>query len=93
MPEKPAFKVAEKRCDQCLFSGAKVVCDDRRDEILDKCEREDRHFVCHKFSIDDPDSTTCCRGFYDREPHATTAMRLGAMLDIVEFVPVPEVES
>lgn len=84
------FQVATKRCDQCLLSSAKIVSDERRAEILRACATEDRHFVCHKFTIADSDSQVCCRGFYDSNPAATNLMRIAGCLDAVEFVDLPE---
>lgn len=85
------FRVAAKRCDQCLFSAAKIVDDERRDAILSDCAREDRHFVCHKFSIaEGMGSQVCCRGFYDRDPGATNLMRIAGRLGVVEMTPLPE---
>ena len=83
------FQVAKKRCDQCLFSKAKIVGDDRRDDLLQTCAAEDKHFVCHKFTIAEGDSQVCCRGFYDQEPTATNLMRIAGRLDAVEFVDLP----
>lgn len=85
------FRVCKKRCDQCLFSSAKVVTDDRRAEILRICAERDTHFVCHKFTIaEGPDSQVCCRGFYDANPGATNLMRIAERLGAVEFVDLPE---
>lgn len=84
------FQVAKKRCDQCLLSSAKIVSDERRADLLQTCATEDRHFVCHKFSIaEGPDSQVCCRGFYDQDPAATNLMRIAGRLSAVEFVDLP----
>lgn len=89
-PQKPSFKVSAKRCDECLFSSAKIVSDSRRDDVLATCEATDTHFVCHKFTIEGGENAdTCCRGFYDRSPGATPAMRLAHYLDIVKFIDLP----
>lgn len=85
------FRVCAKRCDQCLFSSAKVVDDKRKLDILRKCAVEDRHFICHKFTIaEGPDSQVCCRGFYDVNPAATNLMRIAGRLGAVEFVDLPQ---
>jgi hypothetical protein len=84
------FRVAAKRCEQCLFSSAKVVGDDRREEILRDCAANDSHFVCHKFTIaEGRDSQVCCRAFYDADPGASNLMRIAGRLDAVEFVEQP----
>lgn len=84
------FRVCKKRCDQCLFSSAKVVDDRRKLDILRTCATEDRHFICHKFTIaEGPESQVCCRGFYDANPAATNLMRIAGRLGAVEFVDLP----
>jgi hypothetical protein len=84
------FRVCKKRCDQCLFSSAKVVDDKRKREILASCARDDSHFICHKFTIaEGPDSQVCYHGFFDANPGATNLMRIAGRLGAVEFVDVP----
>jgi hypothetical protein len=84
------FRVCKKRCDQCLFSSAKVVGDDRKLDILRDCVKEDAHFICHKFTLaEGPGSQVCCRGFYDANPAATNLMRIAGRLGAVEFVELP----
>lgn len=86
-----AFRVAKKRCDQCLFSSAKIVDEDRKADILETCAREDKHFICHKFTIaEGSDSQVCCRGFYGQDPAATNLMRIAGRLGAVEFVELPD---
>lgn len=86
-----SFRVCAKRCDQCLFSSAKVVSEDRKIDILRTCATEDKHFICHKFTIaEGPGSQVCCRGFYDADPAATNLMRIAGRLGAVEFVDLPE---
>jgi len=74
------FKVCAKRCNQCLFTDNKIVSDERKEEVLDECVRNDSHFICHKH--DD----VCCRGFYDEDPGATNLMRIMGRLNGIEFV-------
>jgi hypothetical protein len=86
MHDRTHFYVMAEKCDECLFTPNRIVPKDRVQEVLDRCEQS--HFICHKASIaGGPLANTCCRGYYDREPHQTPAMRLAAMLDIVTFVP------
>ena len=73
--------VMAKRCDQCLFSSAKVVSDARRDSILADCNRTGRAFECHKATI--VRQHAVCRGFYDER--ASLVVRLAIMLGRVEF--------
>lgn len=55
-------KVCSKSCDQCLFTKNKIVPDERKKEILDECEREQTHFICHKGSI--IGENIVCNGFF-----------------------------
>ncbi len=88
------FRVCKKRCDQCLFSSAKVVDDKRKLDILRTCAEKDAHFICHKFTIaEGPDSQVCCRGFYDANPAATNLMRIAGRLDALEFVDLPAADQ
>ncbi|KIL42101.1 hypothetical protein SD70_02655 [Gordoniibacillus kamchatkensis] len=57
------FQVAEKRCNECLFSANKIVSDERKAEVLADCALNDAHFICHKATLKGKD--VCCRGFYD----------------------------
>ncbi len=75
------FMVCEKRCDQCLFSSAKVVSDRRRLAVLRECEKKRTYFICHKATI--AGRTVVCRGFFETQRNQTcqVAERLG----LVEF--------
>lgn len=55
-------KVCSKSYDQCLFTKNKIVTDERKQEILDGCEREQTHFICHKGSI--AGENVVCNGFF-----------------------------
>lgn len=81
------FQVAEKRCNECLFTPARIVSEERKAEIVAACERNDSYFVCHKGSLAGNDRL-CCRGFYDA--HQTLVIALAKKLDVVRFVPIPE---
>lgn len=68
------LKRCSKRCDQCLFSDAKIVSDARRDQVIAECLERNNHFVCHKF--DD----VACRGFLDTYPFVSVAERMAHTL-------------
>jgi hypothetical protein len=78
------LKVCHERCDQCLFSPGRIVSAERMAEILDTCERNDTHFICHKETLAGREGM--CRGFYDKERYATPLMRMAAMLGVVVFI-------
>jgi hypothetical protein len=73
--------VCEKRCDQCLFSKAKIVNDDRQADLLTSCRRSGKYFICHKSATNAP---VICRGFFDEVPNQ--AIRVARLLHIVRFV-------
>lgn len=73
------FKVADKRCNQCLFSAAKVVSDDRRASLLAECASTGTYFICHKAS--QRGDAVVCRGFFDED--SNIACRAAAALDLV----------
>lgn len=79
------FLVASRACDQCLFGPRKIVDDERKAEVLAGCEREDRHFVCHKSTIRDPDEDMCCRGFYEAHPTTGKLRRFAEFIGVVRF--------
>lgn len=72
-----------KRCNECLFSSNKIVDDERKAEVLEECRKSDRHFICHKASINNQD--VCCRGFFDTQK-AGQSMRIARGLGLVEEV-------
>lgn len=79
------FLLAAKRCDQCLFSAAKLVDDARRDEILNDCLENDVAFICHKATMRDG-ANVCCRGFHDRYRDQSLVIRLAHDLGVVAEV-------
>lgn len=56
-------KIMTRRCDQCLYSPAKIVSDRRRSQILRECAEKDVSFYCHKGTIAGQEID--CRGHYD----------------------------
>jgi len=85
-PDPSVMPVARKRCSECLFSSAKIVSDDRRDEVLASTAKSGLAFQCHVASI--AGVYIVCRGFYDAE--ASLAVRLARLLDRAVFVDLPE---
>lgn len=73
--------VTNKRCNQCLFSNAKVVDEQRKAEILEGCKRSGKYFICHKSPSETP--IVCC-GFYEEVPNRSC--QVAKILGIVQFV-------
>lgn len=76
--------VCAKQCDQCLFSKAKIVDDDRKAEILANIETKDTHFSCHKHNIEDRD--VVCRGDFNRDPRRTMVLRMAHHYGLLRFI-------
>ena len=87
-PDPGHFLVCEKLCPECLFTPARVVSEERQQEIIEQCKDEGSYFICHKGSLTG-NNQLCCRGFYDNVD--TTVIRLAKRLGLVKFVPVPRV--
>lgn len=77
------LRVMSKRCDQCLYTEARVVSVERAEEIMRDCERRERYFLCHKGK-----EPTVCRGFFDSG--VDTLCRVASALDAVLLVEPPK---
>jgi len=84
-PDPSVMPVMAKRCRECLFSSAKIVGDDRREEVLQQCKESGRAFQCHKASI--AGEYVVCRGFYDAD--ASLVVVLAKLFGAVKFVELP----
>ena len=80
------FHVANKRCNECLFSDAKIVDNKRRDSILKECRRKDTYFLCHKGTM--AGKSIVCRGFFETRSNA--ACRMAEVIGVVKFVEPPK---
>jgi hypothetical protein len=74
--------VLDKRCNQCLFSSARIVPEARARNLIEKCVRDGTYFVCHKASNHNLEAV--CRGFYD--VHDTRILQIAKRLNVVRFV-------
>jgi len=80
LEQKTSFLVLKKPCDECLFSEAKIVDDDRRDEIIADCLKNDLFFICIKTE------NVCCNGFYRAHKLDIWPIRLAIAFDGVKFI-------
>lgn len=78
------LKVCHKRCDQCLFSSARIVSEERKHDIIKESLRTGRYFICHKASK--RKEAAVCRGFFDEADNE--ACRMAARLKLVVYVDV-----
>lgn len=83
------IKVAEERCSSCLY---RLKYDRRtRERILAEVAEKDTYVACHNSLKEYPG--TVCRGFYDANDEACTALQLAKRLQsivgqvYVHFVP------
>lgn len=77
------MNLCKKRCDQCLFSSARIVGAKRKSQIIAECLRYDRHFICHKAQ---PGEDRVCRGFYDNYPGVGQLVRIMGRLGALKEV-------
>lgn len=76
------LRVCRKRCDQCLFSSARIVDEERAEQVVADCLETGTHFICHKATVRDG-GNVCCRGFYDRHGDDSLVIRLAREFDVV----------
>lgn len=71
------FRVAAKRCHECLFSDGRVVSSRRARSIVRECQANGRYFLCHLAT--DRGEAVVCRGFFDKVPNLScgAALQLG----------------
>ena len=81
--DRSKLSVLQKRCDQCLFSDAKIVDDKRREQVLADCKESGRYFTCHKASMKGRNDV-CCRGFFDTQD--SLLLRLAKVLKLFRWV-------
>jgi hypothetical protein len=74
-PKKGLLKRTSRRCDQCLYSDARIVSLERKADIEATCLAENTHFVCHKFTSAG-DRDVACRGFLEAHPFTSFNERL-----------------
>lgn len=79
------MEVFDKPCDQCLLSPNSIVNDKRRKEIIKSCIQEQKHFICHKATLDG-DKDICCKTFYDTLGHHSQLIRIAQRLNVIKFV-------
>lgn len=62
----PAFLLCAKKCNQCLFSAAKIVSNSAKADIIKTTIKDQSHFVCHKGTIAGGRlAKLCCRGYFN----------------------------
>ena len=85
-PDPTVFPVCERRCNECLFSTAKIVDDDRKQEVLAEARRNGQPFICHKGTL--AGEYLVCRGWFDQADELV--VQLARTLGRVVFRPIPQ---
>ena len=73
------LKVCSHKCDECLFSKDKIVSNERKEEILEGCQREEKYFVCHKSTIKGEE--VVCAGFAASKYNTSSALQVAQRLE------------
>lgn len=84
-PTPDVMPVARKRCDECLYSSARIVDVHRRDEVIASCRESGYAFQCHKATL--AGAYVVCRGHFDADD--STAVVLAKLVERVVFVDLP----
>ena len=85
------LKVYKECCNNCLLSADAIVSPERRKDILNKCKKDQTHFICHKASIEGKEIV--CKSFYDKLGHYSQMIQISERLGMVEQVEQPESEK
>ena len=72
--KKGIMRRCSKRCDQCLYSDARIVTLNRKADIEATCHRDGVHFICHKFK------DVACRGWLEAHPGESQAEQVARRL-------------
>jgi hypothetical protein len=86
------FKVFKKPCKNCLFSDAKLVSNERAEELKQQCVEENTFFECHAATLNDNSDSVCCHNFYKQLGKETAIIRIAEALKVVEFVELPDID-
>jgi hypothetical protein len=68
------FRVKRRVCENCLFSKNRLVSEERKADILARCEQENTFFICHEAS--ERGETVCCRVYWDQYKNEVANLRL-----------------
>jgi hypothetical protein len=80
------LKIQRKQCNQCLFSGRRIVSPARKREVVEECLKYETFFTCHKGSI--AGVNACCKGYWDRYHESFQLGQLAARLGWIEWVDI-----
>lgn len=81
-----SFKVQRKKCDQCLFTDARIVSESRMKDVVQDCLDKDTFFVCHKTQVHALKESVCCRGYWDEYKNQFNLGRIAQRLGVVDEI-------
>jgi hypothetical protein len=77
--------VADKPCDECLFSRNKLVDEARRQVILRECYERGTYFICHKATL--VGRAVICHNFAKSTDGAgNVAIRVATFFNCIKYV-------
>lgn len=77
--------VADKPCNECLFSKDRIVSDSAKEHILAGCYRDGSYFICHKATL--AGRAVICHGFAKSTQGAgNQAIRVATFLNCIRYV-------
>jgi hypothetical protein len=77
--------IAEKPCDECLFSKNKLVDEQRKRVILQQCYKDGSYFICHKATL--VGRAVICHNFAKSNEGAGNAtIRVAQFFGMIEYV-------
>jgi hypothetical protein len=85
------FNVYEKPCKNFLFSENRIVSEERANQLISECLDENRHFLCHKSTINN--DHVCCHAFYKKYKNSIWYMAFAERLKMVLFLPLPDTDK
>lgn len=77
------IKVRSERCDQCLFGPNKIIDDEAKADVIEKCIKAEVWFVCHKST--QVGEMICCKGYWDIYKNDVVSLRVAQMYGQYEF--------
>jgi hypothetical protein len=77
--------VADKPCDECLFSKNRIVEEPTKQQILDQCWRGGTYFICHKATLAGRD-VICHQFAKSAQGAGNTAIRVAQFFGCIRYV-------
>lgn len=77
--------VADKPCDECLFSKNKLIDDGPKEELLRQCYERGTYFICHKATL--MRRAVICHSFVkSTDGGGNAAIRVAQFFGLIKYV-------